>query len=43
MRVSQDNIFFVLLTFLPLSMIIGPAVSLINIIFIGITYLFFFF
>ena len=43
MRVSQDNILFILLAFLPLSMIIGPAVSLVNIIFTGVTYLFFFF
>ena len=43
MRILQDNIFFILLTFLPISIIIGPAVSLVNIVIIGVTYLFFFF
>ena len=43
MRFTQDNIIFILLTFLPISIIIGPAVSLFNITFIGFTYLFFFF
>ena len=43
MKITQDNIFFILFTFLPISIIIGPAVSLINILFIGVTYLFFFF
>ncbi len=43
MRIIQDNIFFILLTFLPISIIIGPAVSLVNIVLIGVTYLYFFF
>lgn len=43
MKISQNNIFFILFTLLPISIIIGPAVSLVNIIFIGAIYLFFFF
>ena len=43
MKILRDKIFFTLLTFLPISIIIGPAVSLVNIVFIGFVYLFFFF
>ena len=43
MKIAQDHIFFILLIFLPLSIIVGPALSLVNIILLGVTYLFFFF
>ena len=43
MRIIQNNIFFILLTFLPISIIVGPAVSLFNIVLIGTTYSYFFF
>ncbi len=43
MKIVQENIFFTLLIFLPISIIVGPAVSLVNILLIGATYLYFFF
>ena len=43
MRIIQDNIFFILLTFLPISIIIGSAVSIVNIVLLGTVYLYFFF
>ena len=43
MRIIQDNIFFILLTFLPISIIIGSAVSIVNIVLLGAVYLYFFF
>ena len=42
MRIIQNNIFFILLTFLPISIIVGPAVSLFNIVLIGVIYSYFF-
>ena len=43
MKIIQDNIFFILLTFLPISIIIGSAVSIVNIVLLGVVYLYFFF
>ena len=43
MKIIQDNIFFILLTFLPISIIIGSAVSIVNIVLLGVIYLYFFF
>ena len=43
MKIIQNNIFFILLTFLPISIIIGSAVSIVNIVLLGVIYLYFFF
>ena len=42
MSINDNKIFFILLSILPLSIVAGPSVSLINISFITILYFFIF-